>query len=68
MIALNVIKGLQLIEQYRPENGHVFHIRAEHDTIYAGDLNWPMSPIDADQLLFLGWERDENANGWRANV
>jgi hypothetical protein len=68
MTAENLIKGLQIIEKSRPLEMSGYHIRADHDEIWAGDLCWPMPPGDAGQLEFLGWERDENANGWRATV
>lgn len=65
MNALNLIEGLKIIEEYRPEKESVYHVRSEHDVIYAGSLEWPINSKDKKKLLDMGWEEDEDADGYR---
>lgn len=66
MTASNLIEGLQIIQKYASEKD--YHIRAAHDTIWAGSLDWEMSENDKQKLEELGWDEDEGADGWEARV
>jgi len=66
MKATNIINGLLLIQKSKPENESDFHVRAEHDNIYAGSLEWEMSKEDKKRMEELGWHTDEDVDGWRA--
>lgn len=68
MTVTNIIEGLQLINKSKPEGKSDYHFRAEHDEIWAGSLEWPMPDEDKNRMEELGWEPDENADGWRAMV
>ena len=68
MIAKDLIKGLTIIEKYMPKGESGYHIRAEHDVIYAASLDWPISDKDKKELEELGFYPDEDADGWRAMV
>jgi hypothetical protein len=64
----SIIEGLQIIQKSKPESESDFHFRAEHDQIFAGSLNWKMSAKDKKRLDDIGWEQDEDADGWRALI
>lgn len=66
MNAAKIIEGLQLIQKSKPESESDYHFRAEHDRIWAGSLEWPMSEEDKKKLEELGWEADSDADGWSA--
>lgn len=68
MIVKNIIEGLQIIEKSRPSNKNPYHFRAEHDEIFAGSLEWPMSKEDKKTLKKLGWVADKGVDGWRAMI
>lgn len=68
MKVADIIKGLQLIQKTKPVNESDYHFRAEHDNIYVGSLEWPMKDNDKKTMESLGWEPDEDADGWRAMV
>ncbi len=68
MTATNIIEGLQLINKSKPEGKHDYHIRADHDVIWAGSLEWKMSKEDKKRMKELGWDCDSDADGWRAYV
>lgn len=68
MEANNIIQGLVIIEKARPKNHTPYHVRAEHDKIYAGSLDWILGSADDKKLEDIGWSRDEEADGWRAMV
>ena len=68
MTVKNIIDGLLLIELSRPNDKSGYHVRAEHDVIYAGSLEWPMSDNDKKKMADLGWAADEDVDGWRCFV
>ena len=68
MKVTDIIKGLQLIQKSKPKEKSDYHFRAEHDQIYVGSLEWPMSDKDKAEMEELGWEADEDAEGWRTSV
>jgi len=63
-----IIEGLQIIQKSKEAQEDDYHLRAEHDEIWSGDLEWEMSEADKNRMKELGWEADEAANGWRASV
>ena len=63
-----IIEGLKIIEKYRPSKASPYHFRAEHDEIFVGSLDWPISEKDKKKLDELGWTADEDVDGWRAMV
>lgn len=68
MTVKNIIEGLQIIEKYRPEKESQYHLRAEHDEIFAGSLDWPFTSEDKKKLKKLGWTAEVVVDGWRASV
>lgn len=66
MTATNIIEGLQLINKNKPEGQSDYHVRAEHDKVWAGSLDWPMPEEDKQIMKSLGWQSDKEANGWGA--
>lgn len=68
MTVTNIIKGLQLIQKSKPEMGIDYHFRAEHDEIFAGSIEWEMSDEDKEEMEELGWEMNEDIDGWRALI
>lgn len=68
MTTTNIIEGLQLINKSKPEGKSDYHFRAEHDEVWAGSLDWPMSNEDKKRMEELGWNADEDCDGWRATV
>lgn len=68
MTAPKIIAGLQIIENARPKDESPYHVRAEHDEIFAGSLEWDMTEADKDKLEELGWSEREDVDGWRAYV
>lgn len=66
MTASNLIEGLELIQKSKPENVSDYHIRAEHDQIWAGSLDWPMPEEDKKRMKELGWHPEEDVDGWMA--
>lgn len=62
----DLIESLQIFDRY--ESGG--SIRAEHDTIYAGDdeVFEAMSSQDKERLEELGWEWDEDSSFWYSYV
>ena len=63
-----IIEGLQIIQKSKEAQKNDYHFRADHDEIWAGDLAWEMSEIDKKRMEELGWDADEDANGWRFSV
>lgn len=68
MKAQEIIEGLKIIHEAKPEKSGDYHVRAEHDNIYAGSLEWELSEENKNRLHELGWEEDPDADGWRAMV
>lgn len=68
MTVTNIIAGLQLIQKSKPKKESDYHFRAEHDLIYVGSLEWPMSDKDKEKMEDLGWDSDEEADCWRCMV
>lgn len=68
MEVTKIIEGLQIIQKSKPENESDYHFRAEHDEIFVGSLQWAMPEEDKKRLEDLGWEADENIDGWRTGV
>ena len=68
MKAADIITGLQIIERARPANESGYHVRAEHDEIFAGSLSWNLTDVDRQRLQELGWDADEGVDGWRCSV
>lgn len=68
MTTTNIIEGLQLINKSKPEGESDYHFRAEHDEVWAGSLDWPMSEEDKKRMEELGWHADEDCDGWRAMI
>lgn len=68
MTVISIIEGLQLINKSKPDGQSDYHFRAEHDEIWAGSLKWPMPENDKKRMEELGWNADENCDGWRAMV
>ena len=65
MKAENIIRGLEIIHKSKPESESDHHVRAEHDMIIAGSLEWELSDNDKHILNELGWVADEDLDGWR---
>jgi hypothetical protein len=65
--AINIIKGLQIIQDNKPSDENDYHVRAEHDEIIAGG-NWIIHGKDKGLLEGLGWEWIEEYEGWRYSV
>lgn len=63
-----IIEGLQIIQKSKPANRSDYHFRAERDEIFAGRLDWEMSDKDKKRMEELGWDADEDFDGWRASV
>lgn len=63
-----IIEGLRIIEKSRPSKQSPYHLRAEHDQVFAGSLEWPMSKKNKNKLEELGWTADKDVDGWRASV
>ena len=57
----DIVRGLQIIERYC--KGDVQMGGAEHDVIYAPELDRPLSAADENRLEELGWFTDED-NLW----
>jgi hypothetical protein len=68
MTITNVIAGMQIVDSFRPDDKSPYHVRAEHDNIYIGSLDWPIPETEQMKLEDLGWEKDEDADGYRAMV
>jgi len=68
MNVTNIIKGLEVIQKSKPESESDYHFRAEHDTIYVGSLEWPMSEEDRKIMAELGWHANKEIDGWVALV
>lgn len=64
MKAIDIIEGIRIVEQFRPESESPYHIRAEHDRIYIGSLDWPIPEQQKQILEELGWDEDEDADGY----
>lgn len=64
----DIIEGLNLIQKSKPESESDYHFRAEHDEIFVGSLEWDMPDEDKKRMEELGWNQDEDADGWRAMV
>lgn len=63
-----IIEGLQIIQKSKPTKESDYHFRAEHDEIFVGSLEWKMSDDDKKRMEELGWEADEDIDGWRTTV
>lgn len=61
----NFIEGLQIIAKY--ENAP-YVLRADHDQIWVSSLDKGMTEEDKKRVLSLGWEEDEDVDGWLAEV
>lgn len=57
-----------MVELSRPGKESPYHLRAEHDEIFIGSLDWVMSDQDKAKMDALGFTADEDAEGWRASV
>lgn len=68
MTVSSIIEGLIIINKNKPVGEADYHMRAEHDLIWAGSLEWPMPEEDKARLNELNWRADEEANGWRGWV
>ena len=64
MTVTNIIEGLQIVQKSKPSNESDYHFRAEHDQIFVGSLEWEMSDEDKTRLEELGWEANEDVDGW----
>ena len=60
----DIIEGLLLIQKTKPATESDYHFRAEHDKIFVGSLEWPMSDEDKKRMEELGWNADEDIDGW----
>lgn len=63
-----ITKGLRVIELSRPKTESPFHVRAEHDQLFAGSLNWNMREVDKQRLNAWGWQEVEDVDGWVFNL
>jgi hypothetical protein len=68
MEANKIIEGLNIISKYKPVDASEYYIRAEHDEIFVGRMDWDMPAEEEDKLEALGWEKDFDADGWKAYV
>lgn len=68
MEVTKIIEGLQIIQKSKPAKVSDYHFRAEHDEIFVGSLEWEMSDEDKNRMEELGWDADEDADGWRTSV
>lgn len=68
MTVTKIIEGLRLINKSKPEGKSDYHFRADHDEVWAGCLGWPMPEEDKKRMEELGWQQDEDADGWRATA
>ena len=68
MKVTNIIEGLQIIQKSKPAKEGDYHFRAEHDEIFVGSIKWKMSDEDKARMEELGWNADENSDGWQASV
>ena len=68
MEVTKIIEGLQIIQKSKPTKVSDYHFRAEHDEIFVGSLEWEMSDEDKNRMEELGWDADEDADGWRTSV
>ena len=68
MKAVDIIEGLLIIEKSKPKHSDNFHVRAEHDMIIAGSLEWDMPDSEQARLFALGWLKNEDFGGWYCNV
>ena len=64
MNAVNLIKGLTIIQKYKPCDQSDYHVQPEHDYIYAGNTNWDIPPKEEKILQELGWEKDNDLERW----
>lgn len=58
----NFVEGIAILGKYLPEGKH--DIRAEHDQIWIGSVDMVTDSKDEARLLELGWDKDEEADGW----
>jgi hypothetical protein len=68
MTVQKIIEGLMIIQKSKPETESDYHFRAEHDEIWAGNLEWQLSERDEKRLVELGWTKDSHCDGWHAHV
>lgn len=68
MKVTDIIEGLQLIQKAKPENESDYHFRAAHDEIFVGSLEWEMPEEDKLRMEELGWEQNEDIDGWTTYV
>jgi hypothetical protein len=69
----NVVQGLQILRRYYKTG---YNIGAEHDVIYAYKTQEPLSDVDAQSLVDLGWFQEgvedgspyDPEEGWAAYV
>lgn len=66
MEAINIARGILILEAKRPREETPYHVSVEHDEIYAGSLKWPLAEEDTELLIALGWEPDEDLDRWVA--
>lgn len=64
----NIIEGLMILQKYKPETESDYHAHAEHDEMWAGNLDWKTSDKDEKRLNELGWTKDNENNAWHANI
>lgn len=57
MSTKNLIKGLQLLETYRDNEGG-YNAGAEHDTIYCYETDRPLNKEDIKKMITLTWHQD----------
>lgn len=57
-----ILDGLTILSKYGG-----FDVRAEHDQIWSGDDNHPVSTADAEDLIANGWHPSDEG-GWSIYV
>lgn len=57
----DLIEGLQIIKRYEKDE---FCVRFEHDEAWFSSSELEMDIEDAKRLVDMGWERDEDHDGW----
>jgi hypothetical protein len=52
------IEGLSILQTYYI-NPNGYHISAEHDEFYAHATDYPLSAVDVERMVALGWRQPE---------
>lgn len=62
-----LIQGIQLLDKYR-QNPGAANVGAEHDVIFAYCTTTPLSEVDIQAMIFLGWHQEHDERDYNEDM